>query len=134
METFAGPAEHDEELEDTVKSKERDSGFVEELKTLTSGTTLKRKKTPEVTRYTTTRDISREASSHRRTSKEEEAGDEREKILALLNQVDRKVLRSRGDGGDPPRDRGRSRSKKAQEAREKAIRLQVQQQKASKHR
>ena len=111
-----------------------DSGFAEELRGLTSGTTLRRKRPLEDTRGSSSRDVSSQLvrqAQERRSEKasrgsegreKREKDSERKEILAL-NQVASRGA-SGGNGGDSPSrkgERGRSsRRKKKKKKRSKS--------------
>lgn len=115
-----------DEREDPDWQREDDSGFVEDLKGLTSGATLKRKRLQEDTKGSSSRDVStqliqraqlrsgerrREGSSRGSQTMSGERPGERDRLLALLNQVEGRKTSLASDGKDPPRKGDRSRSK-----------------------
>ena len=113
-----------------------DSDYVEEPKSLSSGSTLRKKRRLEDTKDTTTRDVSKQliqqaqqlagergATEVGATKKSADGGPkkgEREVILALLNQFSGQKSSGSGGGRDPPKeDRGRSRSKRKKKKKKK---------------
>lgn len=128
----------EEDGEDQSQEREEGSGFAEEKLTLTSGTTLKKKTKVEATRGSSSKDVStqlvrqaqhlaeermkrRGGERKQERLSEDDQKTERERLLALLNQAEKKGHK-RGDGDkDPPkksRERSRS-SKKKKRKKEK---------------
>ena len=119
----------EEDSEGRLQEAAADSGFVEELRGLTSGANLRRKRSLEDTKDSSMKDISsqlvrqaqqrsaershrRGESRERRGSGDEEKKSERAQLLRLLNQAARGSGGS-GDGRDPSDHRGeRSKSRK----------------------
>ena len=115
-----------EDAEARLQDAAEDSDYVEDLRSLTSGATLKRKRQVEDTRGTSTRDVStqlvrqaQERSNEQQSRSSDskgrrDKGSERQELLKLLNQV-AGGSGSGGHGADRGGDRGergRSRSKK----------------------
>ena len=129
----------EDENEGRSWEQEQDSGCVEEIRGLSSGSSLKRRKKDEDTKGSTSKNISvqlihraqqlagerdqREASGSKKAGEDETKKKEREQILSLLNQVAGERMSASGGGRDPPKEsRGRSHSKKKRKRRSESTR------------
>ena len=125
----------EEDGEDHWQEDALRSGSAEDVKGLTSGSSLKRKKAVEDSRGSTTRNVSEQLvrqaqqlaagkarKSEDERSRSESRGGERAELLALLNQAAKKTSKGDGEDRDPPRrsgDSGHSKKKKKKKRNKK---------------
>ena len=129
--------EEEEGAEDQSPDRELSSGYAEESRGLTSGTSLRKRKQLEDSRGSSSKDVSSQLvrqAQHSAAGRLRKSGDEKEKekegappqrtereeLLALLNQVGKRVQKKKDGDKDPPKkDKERSRSEKKKKKKEK---------------
>ena len=125
----------EEDGEDQWQEDALRSGSAEDVKGLTSGSSLKRKKAVEDSRGSTTKNVSEQLvrqaqqlaagkarKSEDERSRSESRGGERAELLALLNQAAKKTSKGDREDRDPPRrsgDSGHSKKKKKKKRNKK---------------